>query len=68
MKTSKWEYSKLPKTNPLKGWREDIKIQLLEIGVQNIKKIKTRNAGYVNEESYAMLHSGVQIPLGVVKA
>jgi hypothetical protein len=63
MNTSKWEYSKLSKS--LKGWREDIREQFRQIGVENIKRIKTRNAGYVNEESYAMLYSGEQILLGV---
>lgn len=63
-KKAKWEYSKIPKSGALNGWREDIKKQLREIGLENIRKIKSRNAGYVNEESYAMLVNGEQVKLG----
>jgi len=62
MNTGKWEYSKLSKS--LAGWREDIREQLLQIGTENIKRIKTRNAGYVTEECYAMTYAGEQILLG----
>ena len=62
MNTGKWEYSKLGKS--LAGWRQDIREQLLAIGPENIKRIKCRNAGYVNGEYYAMLVNGEQVRLG----
>jgi hypothetical protein len=60
----KWEYM-TPSLN--EGWRSDIRIQLLDIGLQNIRKIKGRRCGYVGEEYVAMLHNGQEVKLGVVK-
>jgi hypothetical protein len=61
MAAAKWEYTSASLKH---GWRNDIREQLQTIGLDNIRQIKGRNCGYVNEEYVAMLHDGTQVPLG----
>ena len=57
----KWEYMNVSLSD---GWRQDIREQLIKIGISNIKKIKGRNCGYPNEEYVAILQDNTQIRLG----